>query len=170
MKITDILGKICESTTGKKGYVIGVTESDKKLDCLICADGNEREFIVDMKDVIRVRDSVLFAGSAQREKSGAPVRLGKPVFDGDGAYLGRLTDFTVKKGVITFAHAGRKKFPAENIVCGDAVIVKYGSGVLKSDVKKDGRVIIRRGTPVTRDVLDRAQKEGEYVQTKLKSL
>ena len=101
--------------------------------------------------------------------AGAPLRLGKPVFDCEGAYLGRLTDFTAEKNVLLFAHSGAKKFSADDIVCGDAVIVKSSARVLKSDVKKNGRIIIRKGTPLTPETLEKAEKHGEYVQANLKT-
>ena len=50
------------------------------------------------------------------------------------------------------------------------MIIKNSAQILKSDVKKGNRVIIKRGTPLTPEILDKARKKGEYVQTKLKTI
>lgn len=170
MKISDIYGKKVESTAGKRGYVFSVRVNGNKIASLICADGNEKEFAVDVDNIISEGETIVFEDRESQTENGAPLRLGMPVFDIEGNFLGKLTDFTAEKHSLRFAHVGRKKFAVDDIVCGDAVIVKNMTPVLKSDVKKSGRVIIKRGTPLTNDVLLKASEEGEYVQAKLKSI
>ena len=91
-------------------------------------------------------------------------------YGSDGKYLGALGDLVWDGCKLSAAVVGKRKFSANEFVCGDAVIIKHQARVLKSDVKKDGRVIIRRGTSVTPEVLEKARKEGEYIQTNLKTI
>ncbi|MDE6598281.1 MAG: hypothetical protein K2K60_06550 [Clostridia bacterium] len=170
MKVSLFYGMKVESSSGKRGYVISVNVNGGRLECLVCADEDENEFSVDVKNIISVKESIKFEDRESAIKASTPLRLGKPVYDNDGMYMGTLTDFSVEKNVLSAAFVGRKKFSADDLVCGDAVIVKSKARVLKSDVKKDGRVILKRGTPLTPEVLQKAQQEGEYVQTNLKTL
>lgn len=170
MKLSQLFGKPVLSSTGKRGYVISVNGGNGRIQCLICADENENEFTVDAKSIIRIDAVVFFEDRESEIMRSAPVRLGKPVYDNEGKFLGHLTDFTVENGYIGCAYVGKKKIPAEDFVCGDAVIVKSRARVLKSDVEKDGKVIIKRGTPLTPEILEKACEQGEYVQANLKSI
>lgn len=169
MKVSALYGKKTLSTAGKEGYVISVNVSGAKIVSLTCADENERRFLVSAESVKCVKEKVVYVDGG-KAAAGTPLRLGKPVFDCEGTYLGKLTDFTAEKNVLAFAHAGAKKFSADDVVCGDAVIVKSSARVLKSDVKKNGKILIRRGTPLSPEALQKAQKQGEYVQANLKSI
>lgn len=170
MKVSLFYGKKCESTAGKSGYVISVNANGMKLVSLTCADEGEREFTVDVKNIKGVKNKIYYTESKHPAENGAPLRLGKPVYDCEGNFVGKLTDFTVENDAITFAHVGSKKFAAEDIVCGDAVIIKNSAGILKDNVKKNGKVIIKRGTPLSEEVARKAQRHGEYVQTRLKTI
>ncbi len=55
------------------------------------------------------------------------------------------------------------------MLTGDVAIVKRVKRI-KADVVKDGKVIIKKGTPLTAEVLASAEAQGEYVQTNLKSI
>lgn len=168
MKLSYIYGKKVLSTAGKEGYVLGVYADGGKIVGLSCADGGEKEFFAEA-DGAKISNSKI-TYKKETKKTGTPIRLGIPVFDCEGAYLGKLTDFTVEKNCLKFAHVKNKKFSCGDIIVGDAVIIKSSARVLKSDVKKDNRVIIRRGTPLTPALLEKAQKKGEYVQTNLKTI
>jgi len=170
MKISLLYGKPVKSTAGKMGYVISVNGNGGKVECLICADENEAEFAVDVKNIISIKDFVLFDDRDSVIRTSVPIRLGKPVYTDEGKFIGHLSDMTVENNVVCAAHVGKKKISADDFVCGDAVIVKSYDRVLKSDVKKNGKVLIKRGTPLTPEVLSLAQREGEYVQTNLKSI
>ena len=171
MNISFFYGMKVESTAGKSGYIIGVNVRRDRLECLKCADANENEFSVDAQNIVKYgEDKIIFEDREAAIRDSVPMRLGKPVFDSNGTYLGILTDFAVDCDTLTCAYVGKKKFPANEIVCGDAVIVKEHERVLKSDVKKDGKVILKRGTPLTGEALLIAQSEGEYVQANLKSI
>ena len=170
MKVSLFYGKKCESVTGRTGYVIGVNASGMRLVSLTCADDGEREFTVDVQSIKSVKNKIYFVEGKRPDDRGTPLRLGKPVYDCGGRYIGRLTDFTIERGEIIYAHVGNKKFCAADIACGDAVIIKNSAGILKDNVKKNGKVIIKRGTPLSEDVIEKACRHGEYVQTRLKTI
>lgn len=170
MKLSSIYGKKVLSTAGKEGYVLGVYADGNAVDCLICADENENEFTVGAESIKSFKGKILFKEGGRAQVGGKPLALGKPVFDCAGDYFGTLTDFTVEKNRLKLAHVGNKKFSCDDIIVGDAVIIKSSARILKSDVKKGNRVIIKRGTPLTPEVLKKAQKKGEYVQTNLKTI
>ncbi len=169
MKVSEIYGKEVESTSGKKGYVVSVNANGDRVECLICADENEREFAVDIVNIISAGEKIIYEDRSDAIKGSKPLRLGNAVFDDGGEFLGVIEDFTFSDGKLLSAKIGKKNYPAANLTFGDAVILKNGRS-LKYDVKKNGKVIIKKGTLVTDDVLKTARAEGEYVQTALKSL
>ncbi len=168
MKVSDFCGKIIESTAGKRGYVISVNARAGKVVCLVCADENERKFRVDINSVISFKEKIIFEDGGTAEKNSLPLRLGRACFDESGKYLGVLEDFILTKDRITGAKIGKKRYPAESLAMGDVVIVKK-MRLLKDDVEKDGKIILRKGTPLTEEALIKAQQAGEYVQANLKT-
>lgn len=169
MKISEIYGKTVESTTGKKGYVITVKANGDKLECLICADENENEFTVDINNVVKFGERIIFNDRESAIKSAVPVRLGRASFDESGKYLGNLEEYLFEGATLLRAKIGKKNYPAEELVCGDAVIVKKLKR-LKGNVMKEGKIIIKSGTYLSDEVLNDAKEQGEYVQTKMKSI
>ena len=169
MVVSEIYGKKIESTNGKKGYVISVNANAGVLVCFICADENEKEFAVDVKNVICIGEKIIYEDRENVIKSSTPLRLGRAGFDEQGKYLGVLEEYTFKNNKLSRIKIGKKNYPAEGVVCGDVVIVK-GAKRLKYDVVKDGKVIIKKGTRVTDGLLKNAEKQGEYIQTNLKSI
>lgn len=170
MKLSSIYGKKVLSTAGKEGYVISVYANENKLLYLLCADENENEFAVSADSIKSVKKNITFKDGKDEKICGNTLSLGKPVYDCDGAFFGLLTDYTIEKNELVYAHVGNKKLSCGDIVAGDAVIIKSSARILKSDVKKGNRVLIKRGTPLTPEVLQKACKKGEYVQTNLKSI
>ena len=168
MKVSEFFGKRILGTNGKEGYVVSVNAGGGRL-CLVCADGNEREFAVDMGNILSVGDKIIYDGTECENIAAVPLRLGRAGFDMRGKYLGNLTDFALSNGKLKSAKIGKKNYPADGIILGDIVLVK-DMRRLKSDVKKDGRTLFRKGAFVTDGVLFEAAAEGEYVQTTLKSL
>ena len=59
MKISQLFGKKVLSTAGKRGYVVSATVEDTTLASLVCADEDEKEFIIDAANVKRDRKSVV---------------------------------------------------------------------------------------------------------------
>lgn len=169
MKVSIYYGKETLSLAGKKGYIISVNIKGGKIVSFTCADENEKRFLVDAKAVKSVKEKVVYSEEGKPE-AGASLRLGVPVYDCEGNFLGRLTDFIAEKNNLVYACSGNKKYSADDIVCGDAVIVKSSARILKSDVKKNGRIILKKGTPLSSETLKKAQLAGEYIQANLKSL
>ncbi len=170
MKLSQIYGKRVESVSDRSGYVIRINADGNRITSLTCADGEETEFDIPAENIKSVKDTVKYTRGCESGGNAKSVKLGLPVFDSEGNYVGRLTDITADKYFIRYVHVGNKKFPADDVICGDAVIIKNNVRFLKSDVKKNGRIIFRRGTPLTDDVAEKAQLVGEYVQTNLKTI
>lgn len=168
MKVSSIYGKKIMSTAGKEGYVISVNAEGQSI-CLICADGNEREFCVDMETVISSGDKIIYDGTECIICNAVPLRLGRAGFDMQGNYLGNLEDFTITGGKLKTAKIGKKNYPVEGLILGDVIIVK-DLRRLKSDVIKNGNTLFKKGAYITDEVLAEAASAGEYVQTTLKSI
>lgn len=168
MKISDLYGFRTESAQGKKGYIISVNVDNKKIVSYTCADDDENEFLVNADKVKFAKDKLIHV--EEMAQDGKPLRLGKKIYDCEGNYLGRLTDFTFKKNTLLFAYSEKQKFSADDIVCGDIVIVKNSARILKSDVVKNGKIIIKKGTALDKEVLKKAVKSGVGVQANLKTI
>lgn len=169
MNVSEFYGKKTVSTNGKTGYVLSVNAAAGKIVCLVCADEDEKEFTIDVKNVISIGEKIIYEDRESAIKSSVPVRLGRAGFDDSGKYLGEVEDFTFNKDTLQKAKIGNKSYPASGLIYGDVILVKRNKR-LKSDVVKDGKVIIKKGTPLTEKVLSSAEKQGEYIQTNLKSL
>ncbi|MDE5728681.1 MAG: hypothetical protein K2I20_00700 [Clostridia bacterium] len=169
MKISELYGKKVESTAGKIGYVVSCNGAAGKLVCLLCADEDENEFFVDVKNILSVGSKIIFEDRETAIKAAKPIRLGRAGFNEAGKYLGNLTDLDFKGTKIQRAKIGKRNYPAEKLFMGDVIIVPTAKK-LKSDVIKDGKVILKKGTEVNSQVLSSAAAEGEFVQTNLKSL
>ncbi len=170
MKISQLYGKIAKENGSKKsGYVIRVFTSEGKISALLCVDENEREFYLYTKDICVKGGCVLTDGSERTEKGNA-LLMGAPCYTPSGSFLGILREVNCKGVEILTARIGNKNYGAENLAFGDAVIVAFDEPTLKSDVIKDGEVIFKEGEPVNKNLMARAIKMGEYVQTNLKAL
>lgn len=169
MNVSQFIGKKVVSTQGRTGYVLSVNGGNGRVECLACADDDEKEFIIDVKNIVSVGDKIIFDDRSGAIAAAKPLRLGRAGFDENGAFLGEICDYIFKGNVLLKAKIGKKNYPAERLVCGDVVIVKNVKR-LAHDVIKDGEVIFKKGTPVTAQLMKKAQAMGEYVQTSLKSL
>ena len=170
MKISHLFGKRVESVSGRSGYILRVNSIDNDITSFTCADSDEQEFDIPVKNVKSIKNTVTYSYAGKHGGNEKSISLGKPVFDCEGNFVGRLDEIITEKYRIICAVVGNKKFSADDIICGDAVIIKNSVRFLKSDVKKNGRIIFRRGTPVTDEVVKKAQLVGEYVQTNLKTI
>ena len=154
MKLSLFYGKKVVSTDGKCGYVLSVNANGGVLECLRCADEDENEFYIDIKNIVSVGDKIIYEDRARAIKASKPLRLGCAGYDERGVFLGNVTE---------------KNYPAAGIECGDAVIVK-NCVKLKSDVKKDGKVIIKKGEALSKETVNKAVEAGEFVQTTMKTI
>lgn len=169
MNVSLFFGQKVLSTDGRRGYIVSVNAAAGRIECLTCADEDENEFLVDMKNVIKLGDPIIFDDRESKIKAAKPVRLGRASYDDKGMYLGNLEDMTCSGGKILQVKIGKKNYKAAELTYGDVVIHKPLKK-LKENVIKDGKIIIKKGTPLTGGVLSAAEKEGEYFQTNLKSL
>ena len=170
MKISCLFGKKVESNLGNRGYILRVNAIGKDITGFTCVDFDEQEFYIPVKNVKSIKNTLTYSHTGNENVSEKSLCLGKPVFDCEGNFVGRLNDIVTEKYRIINIVVGNKKFSADDVICGDVVIIKSSVKFLKSDVKKNGRIIFRRGTPVTDEVAEKAQRLGEYVQTNLKTL
>ena len=170
MKISLLFGKKVESASGKTGYILRVNGTENCITGFTCVDEDEQEFDIPVKNVKSIKNTVTYSYAGKHGGNEKSLSLGRPVFDCEGNFVGYLSEIITEKYSIICAVVGNKKFSAEDIICGDAVIIKNSVRFLKSDVKKNGKIIFRRGTPVTDEVEKKAQLIGEYVQTNLKTI
>lgn len=169
MKVSWLFGKRVESTYDRNGYILKVNCNGNEITGFTCANDDEQEFFIPVKNIKSIKNTVVYSrageGGADRD-----LKLGRPAFDSAGNFIGNLSEIIIEKYRIVSAFVGNKKFSAEDIICGDAVIVKNNVRFLKSDVKKNGKIIFRKGTPLTGEIAQKAQLAGEYVQTNLKTI
>ena len=170
MKVSQLFGKRVESASGTSGYILRVNAIGKEITSLTCADEDEQEFDIPVKNIKSIKNTVTYSYTGKHGGGERSLSLGKPVFDCDGNFVGRLTEIVTEKYTITSVSVGNKKFSADDIVCGDAVIIKSSVRFLKSDVKRKGKILFRKGTPLSDEVAKKAQLLGEYVQTNLKTI
>ena len=170
MKVSQLFGKRVESADGKKGYIIRVNCIEKHIKSFTCADGDEREFDIPVKNIVSGGNTFTYSHEEKGDGTERSISLGKPVYDCEGNSIGALTDIITEKYRMVSVVVGNKKFSAEDVICGDAVIIKSNIRFLKSDVKKNGKIIFRKGTPLSKEVVEKAQLAGEYVQTNLKTI
>ena len=170
MKISGLFGKKVERAYGKSGYILRVNAIENNVTSFTCVDGDEQEFCIPVKNIKSIKSTVTYSYPGKHDVSEKSISLGKPVFDCEGNLVGTLSEMITEKYRIVAAVAGNRKFSAEDVICGDAVIIKSHIRFLKSDVKKNGKIIIKKGTPLSADVAEKAQLAGEYVQANLKTI
>ena len=170
MKISWLFGKRVESASGRSGYILRVNGIGNDITSFTCADEDEQEFDIPVKNIKSIKNVVTYSYAGKIGGAEKSLVLGKPVFDCDGNFVGILTEIVTEKYKIISVLVGNKKFSADDIICGDAVIIKNSVRFLKSDVKKNGKIIFRKGTPLSDEVIQKAQLAGEYVQTNLKTI
>ncbi|MGN0804728.1 MAG: hypothetical protein ACI4MS_05040 [Candidatus Coproplasma sp.] len=125
MKISQLYGKkITATNNAKQGVIFAVSCHKKAIDGYICFDENEKEFFANAKNSHITGDVVTFENLGKESKDSFRLRLGLPVYNQDGKFLGNLCDCIIKGGVITGAVCGNKRLPFCDLTFGDAVILK----------------------------------------------
>ena len=81
MRLSKLLAAEIENPNKKRGYVFGVNLNCDGDIILNCADENEDEFCVLLKNVRTVKDKMTFTKECDEDEFSSPVRLGKHVFD-----------------------------------------------------------------------------------------
>lgn len=169
MKISEIYGKIVESVSGKRGYVLRIMACRGEIECFICADEDEREFVVDMRSVKSIGEKIIYEDRESAMSKSHEISLGRASYDAQGNYLGNLEEFTFSGNRLLKAKIGKKSYSAAELYCNDAIIVNDATR-LSGDVKRGNRVLMKKGAALTEESWTKASLNGEYIQMKLKSL
>ncbi len=170
MKVSEFFGKEVENAQGEScGWVRGVLGSGGIPQFLQCFDGQEREFDIDIKNVVSCGKTIVFEDRAAARKASKNIRLGLAAYTEEGKFLGNLTEITYKNSAAVY-DIGKKKYAAEEFCAGDVLILKPRR-TLKEDVKdNDGAIILKKGCALTPDALKTARDAGEYFQAQMKTI
>ncbi len=169
MKLSDIYGREVLGSDGKKrGWVRGILGKGGTPQFLQCFDEDDREFDIDVNDVEKFGEKIIFSDRAHLKSQCSRLRLGLPAYSAAGRFLGNLNDIVSNRRGVHYI-IGKKRYGAENICVGDAVIVSEPR-TLKDDVLSEGTVIIKKGAPLTADALKKAEEAGEYFQAQMKTI
>ena len=170
MKISEIYGKEVKNKEGKTcGWVRGVIGTAGALQFLQCFDGEEREFDIDVKDVLRFGEEIIFEDRFAAKAESRDMRLGIPAYNESGIFLGYLAEIEQGKNGSKYV-IGRKKYSADEVSAADAVIVHGGRTLKENVVSADGAIVLKKGTKLNDDALKRAEDAGEYFQAQLKTI
>lgn len=128
MEFSTLIGKLVLSPEGERcGYVTQVylDKNFTALSCLVCADGEEEEFILPESAVQGIGDAVVAGKARLTAPSGAPCPVGKPVYDENGVLLGTASALSGGgNGVLTvIGKNGKREFPVQRISVGEIVVV-----------------------------------------------
>ncbi len=171
MKLSEIYGKrACSADGTKKGYVIKIYTDGKKITGLTCADERENEFYLPSESVQFTDKKIIFTRTERAKPDSLAISLGRRCYNARGEYVGVLRDITCRGTALLSAKIGNRNCPVESLILGDIIILKQSAAPLKSDVKKDGKVIFKSGEETDKKLLSRAISLGEYVQTNLKTI
>lgn len=125
MKISNLYGKKIESEDKKThGVIMAISCAKNEIDGYICFDQDEKEFFVSAAGTKILRDKVTFKRLGKRQKGAFNLRLGLPVFHEHGKFVGTVTDCSVMGGKLAAVFCNNKRFNADTLSIGDAVIIK----------------------------------------------
>ncbi len=169
MKLSELFGKeVAAESGGRRGWVRGVLGTAGVPRFLLCFDGEEREFTVDLCRARTEGERIIYGSGAAAKRACAQLRPGTPAFTESGRFLGRLNDIEYNDASARCL-IGRKKFRAEDVSFGDVLIVRQPR-TLKQDVTDESGVVLKKGAALSGDNLRRAAEAGQYVQAQLKSI
>jgi hypothetical protein len=125
MKISELYGKVVVSSDKKRnGWVLGICCEGDKIMFLLCCDEGEREFFINVANIICIDDKIIFEDEQSKLKRTTILRLGKAGYSEGGKFLGYLKEVEGKNFTLTNAKLGTKKYPFSRLVFGDVIIVK----------------------------------------------
>jgi hypothetical protein len=124
MNLTWLIGRPVECcNSDKSGYVLAACVLQDRVEFLLCADEHEKEFKIDVKDILSWGERIVYEDRARIEKEAKPVELGKQCFDITGNFLGILKDYTIDDGKLQTAHIGNLSLSPEALTVGDVVLI-----------------------------------------------
>lgn len=169
MKLSELFGKeVTTAEGGRRGWVRAVLGSTAGPRFLLCFDGEEREFEIDLNPAQINCGQIVYDDAAEAKKACVPLRLGLPAYSDCGRFLGTLAEAEFTKGGARYT-IGRKKYRAQDVTLGDALIVRLPR-TLKESVTDERGVVLKKGTALNESALDRAAQAGQYIQAQLKSI
>ena len=93
MKLSEIYGKEVESKDGQvHGWVRGILAKNGAPQFLQCFDDDEREFDIDVKNIICTGEKIVFEDRPAIKKQSTNMRLGVPAYSEYGNFLGYLAE------------------------------------------------------------------------------
>ena len=148
MKLSDLIGAPVLSPAGEwLGYAKSayLCQNLRALSCLVCADGDEEEFLLPAHTLLSVGDAVIAGGARIKAPVGVPSPVGKPVYNAQGDYLGVGAEFITGENALLFV-AGQGSvivFPAEHLTVSETVIV-YSDPSEKPTARRKSAVRARK--------------------------
>lgn len=125
MLVSQLYGmKIVQKDQKKRGYILGISCAENKIEGYICCSESESEFFADGAKAVLCKEFMTFENTAKRNRKCAELRLGRAVYSDKGKFLGHLTDCTAAGNKLGFALVGKKKYPFSRLILGDVIILK----------------------------------------------
>lgn len=142
MQLTSLIGKQILSPAGEHiGYVLAARPARdlKKVSCLVCADEEEEEFFLPVKNVLSYGDALIAQRTRTTAPTGLPCPIGSAVYSSEGERIGTLGELLIESGSdpLFIVHEEGVKFtyPYSRVVLGDSLIV-YDEGCKKPSAAK----------------------------------
>lgn len=142
MQLTSLIGKQILSPAGERiGYVLAARPSRdlKKVSCLLCADDDEEEFFLPLKNVLSCGDALIAQRVRAEAPTGIPCPIGSAVYTNAGERIGTLGELLLDDEETLFIvheEGGQLTYPPARVAVGDSLIV-YPEGCKKpAAVKK----------------------------------
>ena len=171
MKLSSIYGKEVESTDkGRRGWVRGVCGFGGAPQFLQCFDEEEREFDIDIKNVVAFGEKIIFEDRAAARSKSRNMRLGVAAYSEYGNFLGHLTEIVTDRGGGVRYVIGKKSYRPEDVTTGDVMIVHPPRTLKDNVLTEDGAVVLKKGTALTGEALKKAEAAGEYFQARMKTI
>lgn len=129
MQLSSLIGKPILTRAGDAlGYVIAArpTRDLKKLACLVCADGDENDFILPARAVLsapETADAVIAGGARLNAPTGIPSPIGKRAYSHTGEALGTISDILLGEAPALVLSSAEAPIMADRAVIGETVIV-----------------------------------------------
>lgn len=157
MQLTSLIGKQILSPAGEHiGYVLAARPSRdlKKVSCLVCADDDEEEFFLPMKNVLSCGDALIAQRVRASSPTGIPCPVGNAVYSHKGERIGTLGELFVGEDPLftVYEESGQVNYPPARVAVGDSLIV-YPVGCKKpAAVKKPPQRTAEQKTQKTKTV------------------
>lgn len=175
MQLSNVIGKPVLSPAGEEyGYVIAarLTRDLGAIACLVCADGDEEEFVLPAAAVRSYGDAVIAGGRRLNVPAGIPSPIGKCAYTASGALLGAVVDVNLRGAegavlIIEGEHA-LTQTPVSRVALGRNAIV-YPDGIPvpapKPARKPSGRSKTKKEAPMSEDKVQKSELAAAETKT-----